>query len=194
MKHAVIAAHPDPNSFTLSLARTWCEAAAAKGHDAQLRDLYAMGFDPLLKAFEIAGRKGFAPGEDVKAERAVLGDADVFVFVYPFWINTPPAILKGYIERVFGYGFAYGPNGDGNQPLLTGRKMLSFTASGAPTQWVHQSGAWDAECALFDEYLSTLSGLTRLDHVHFGGIVPGIRADVVERHFETVRASFAKYF
>jgi NAD(P)H dehydrogenase (quinone) len=102
MKHAVIAAHPDPNSFTLSLARIWCDAAAAKGHDAQLRDLYAMGFDPLLKSFEIAGRKGFTPGEDVKAERAALGDVDVFVFVYPFWINTPPAILKGYIERVFG--------------------------------------------------------------------------------------------
>jgi NAD(P)H dehydrogenase (quinone) len=72
--------------------------------------------------------------------------------------------------------------------------MLSFTASGAPTDWVHQSGAWDAECALFDTYLSTLSGLTLLDHVHFGSIVPGIRADAVERHFEAVRASFTKYF
>lgn len=194
MKHAVIAAHPDPESFTLSVARTYCEAATAKGHTASLRDLYTMGFDPLLKTSEIAGRKGFAPAEDVKAERAALADADVFVFVYPFWINAPPAILKGYIERVFGLGFAYGPNGDGNQPLLTGKKMLSFTASGAPTEWVHQSGAWDAERALFDTYLASLSGLTLVDHIHFGSIVPGIRADAVERHFETVRATFAKYF
>ena len=79
MKHAVIAAHPDPDSFTLSIARTYCEAATAKGHTASLRDLYAMDFDPLLKASEIAGRKGFAPGDDVKAERAALGIGDPLV-------------------------------------------------------------------------------------------------------------------
>lgn len=194
MKHAVIAAHPDANSFTLSVARSYCEAATAKGQTAALRDLYTMGFDPLLKMSEIAWRKGFAPSDDVKAERAELADADVFVFVYPFWINTPPAMMKGYIERVFGYGFAYGPGDTGNQPLLTGKKMLSFTASGAPTEWVHQSGAWDAERALFDTYLASLSGLILVDHVHFGGVVPGIRADAVARHFDTVRATFAKHF
>lgn len=194
MKHAVIVAHPNPQSFTHSVARAYCEAVAARGHDVLLRDLYAMDFDPRLKASEIAGTPGFAPADDVKAERAGLTDADVFCFVYPFWVNAAPAILKGYIDRVFGISFAYGPDGDGNQPLLGGRKMISFTSSGAPTEWVHKTGAWHAEVTLFDNHVATLSGLQVLDHVHFGNVVPGMRADVAESHFAEVRATVAKYF
>ena len=194
MKHAVIVAHPDPDSFTLSVAQAYCEAVTAKGHEALLRDLYAMDFDPRLKASEIPGHRGFGPADDVKAERTSLKDARVFAFVYPFWINAAPAILKGYIDRVFGLGFAYGPQSSASQPLLTGRKMISFTSSGAPTEWVEKTGAGEAERTLFDRHISALSGLEILDHIHFGGIVPGIRADVVERHLERVRAAVAKYF
>ena len=194
MKHAVIAAHPEPKSFTLSVAHAYCQAVASAGQEAVLHDLYAMKFDPCLKASEIAGHTDFGPGDDVKAERTALKDADVFVFVYPFWINAAPAILKGYMDRVFGLGFAYGPKGSAEQPLLKGRKMLSFTSSGAPTDWVESSGAGAAERLLFDRHLAALSGLEVLDHIHFGGIVPGIRADVVTRHFDTVRATVAKYF
>lgn len=194
MKHAAIAAHPNPRSFTLTIAHAYCDAVKAKGHEPLLRDLYAMDFDPRLKAGEIPGTPGFAPADDVRAERERLKDVRVFAFVYPFWINAPPAILKGYIDRVFGMGFAYGPGGDGTAPLLTGRKTISFTSSGAPTGWVHESGAWDAEVKIFDRHVAALSGLEILDHIHFGGIVPGIRADVVERHIERVRAAVAKHF
>ena len=194
MKHAVILAHPNPKSFNHGVAEAYCAAVKARGHEPLLRDLYATGFDPRLKAAEIPGSHGFKPEADVVAERALLKDAGVFAFVYPFWINAPPAILKGYIERVFGMGFAYGPGGDGNTGLLACRHMISFTSSGAPTQWVHQSGAWDAEVKIFDGHVSALTGLHIVDHIHFGGIVPGIRADVVERHFGEVRAAVAKYF
>lgn len=194
MKHAVIVAHPNPKSFTLAVACTYCEAVTARGHTADLRDLYAMDFDPRLKASEIPGAPGFGPADDVKAEREALKDTTVFCFVYPFWINAAPAILKGYIDRVFGFGFAYGPDGDGNQPLLGGRKMISFTSSGAPTEWVHKTGAWHAELALFDNHVASLAGLTILDHRHFGSVVPGMRADVAETHFAEVRAAAAKYF
>ena len=194
MKHTIIAAHPDSKSFTLAVAHAYCDAVKAKGHEAELRDLYAMDFDPRLKASEIPGRKDFAPAADVKAERALLKDAQVFAFIYPFWINAPPAILKGYIDRVFGLGFAYGPQESASQPLLTGRKMISFTSSGAPSDWVQKTGAWDAERALFDKHLAALCGLEVIDHIHFGGIVPGIRADVIERHLDEVRAAVAKHF
>ena len=73
--------------------------------------------------------------------------------------------------------------------------MISFTSSGAPTEWVHKTGAWDAE--LHPVRQSSGRAFRAADprsHLHFGGIVPGIRADVVERHFEQVRAAVAKYF
>jgi len=194
MKHSIIVAHPNPGSFTMTIAKAYARAAEARGHSANLRDLYAMDFDPCLKASEIPGPKGFAPANDVRAERTALKGTDVFVFVYPFWVNAPPAILKGYIDRVFGMGFAYAPGKDGIQPLLSGHKMISFTSSGAPMEWVRKTGAWDAERKLFDEHVAMVTGLNVMDHIHFGDIIPGIRADVVERHVQAVNNAVAKYF
>jgi NAD(P)H dehydrogenase (quinone) len=187
MKHAVIAAHPKPASFTMSVAKAYCEAVGKAGHDVLLRDLYRMNFAPCLEAGEVPGTAGIAPGSDVVCERQLLADVNVFAFVYPLWMNAQPAMMKGYIDRVFGMGFAYGPSQGGNQPLLKGRKMISFTSSGAPTNWVVKSGAWSAVQKLFDEHFADVCGLKLLDHVHFGGIVPGIRADVVEAHLARVR-------
>lgn len=194
MKHAVVFAHPNPNSYTATMAKAYCDAAAAHGDTAVLHDLYAMGFDPVLKAGEIAWAKDFAPAADVVAERKTLADAEVFAFFYPIWLNAPPAILKGYLERVFGLGFGYRREGNSNTPLLKGRKMISFTSSGAPTEWVIQSGAWDAMRALFDRHFASVCGLEVVDHIHFGGVTPGIRADSVMGDAEKVRKTFAKHF
>lgn len=194
MKHCVILAHPNPKSFNATIANAYCKAAVARGHEARLRDLYVMDFDPRLKASEIPGPNGFQPGADVQAERKFLSQADVFVFVYPFWINAAPAILKGYMERVFGMGFAYKPGKGGIEPMLSGKKMISFTSSGAPIEWVKKTGAWEAERKLFDEHASMITGLEVVDHIHFGNVVPGLRADVVERYIGTVEKAVAKYF
>ena len=187
MKHAVIVAHPNPSSFTLSAARTYCEAVGKSGGDVLLRDLYRMNFAPCLEAGEIPSTAGFAPRLDVMSERQLLTDVDVFAFVYPLWMNAQPAMMKGYIDRVFGMGFAYGPGRGGNVPLLKSRKMISFTSGGAPTDWVVSSGAWSAIRKLFDEHFAAVCGLDLIDHLHFGGVTPGIRSDAVEAHLARVR-------
>jgi len=194
MKHAVIVAHPNAASYTATLAAAYREAGLSSGHEVIFRDLYAMGFDPRLAESEIPWSDHFALKDDVVAERALLADVDVFVLFYPIWLNSPPAILKGYLERIFGLGFAYRREGAGNAPLLKGKKLMSFTASGAPTEWVIQSGAWAAMRTLFDSHFASVCGLEVVDHVHFGGIHPGIRADSVENDADTVRATFAKHF
>ncbi|MBV8978132.1 MAG: NAD(P)H-dependent oxidoreductase [Alphaproteobacteria bacterium] len=194
MKHAVIAAHPRASSFTMAVARSYEDAVSARGQSVVVRDLYRMNFAPCLEAGEMPGAGGFAPGRDVLEERELLGDVEVFVFVYPFWLNSQPAMLKGYIERVFGMGFAYGAGRGGNRPLLAGRRMLSFTSSGAPTEWMVESGSWEAATRLFDTYFAAVCGLEVLDHIHFGGIVPGIRADAVQAHLAKVRDAVARRF
>ena len=194
MQHALIVAHPNPRSFVASLAVAYGEAVESLGHKTIMRDLYGMAFDPCLKADEIPTSAGFAPRADVVSERVMLEDVDVFALFYPFWLNAPPAMLTGYLDRVFGMGFAYGKGRDGNEPLLVGRKLISFTASGAPTEWVQKTGAWQAVRTLFDEHVAAVCGLTVVDHVHFGGIVPGIRGDVVGRHQQTVRDAVARQF
>jgi NAD(P)H dehydrogenase (quinone) len=194
MEHAVIAAHPVQRSFTMAVANAYCDAVRAKGQQVILRDLYRMNFAPTLDADELPRAGGFAPGADVVEERAILARVGVFVFVYPFWLNTQPAMMKGYIERVFGLGFAYGVTGAGNVPLLKSRKMISFTSSGAPTEWVVSTGNFEAARKLFDEYFAAVCGLELVDHVHFGGLVPGIRPDAVARHLDQVRDTVAKHF
>jgi len=194
MKHAVIVAHPLAKSFTMAVASACCEAARGKGQDADLRDLYRMNFAPTLDADELPKPGGFTPGQDVVEERRRLSRTDVFAFVYPFWMNAQPAMMKGYIDRVFGLGFAYGSSASGNVPLLKGRKMISFTSSGAPLQWVMDSGAWDAARRLIDRHFADVCGLELVDHIHFGGVVPGIRGDVVEKHLDCVRETVARHF
>ncbi|MBU6296791.1 MAG: NAD(P)H-dependent oxidoreductase [Alphaproteobacteria bacterium] len=194
MQHALIIAHPNPRSFVSSLALAYGEAAEGLGHKTIMRDLYGMAFDPCLKADEIPTSAGYAPRADVVGERVILRDVDVFALFYPFWLNAPPAMLKGYLDRVFGMGFAYGKGKAGNEPLLRGRKLISFTTSGAPTEWVMKTGAWEAVRTLFDEHVAAVCGMQVADHVHFGGIVPGIRGDVVARHQQMVRDTVARQF
>ena len=194
MNHAIVVAHPNPASFNQTVARTYEAALVAAGHRVVMRDLYALGFDPRLQADEIPGAINFAPRDDVKKERDCLAGINAFAFVYPLWLNAPPAILKGYFERVFGMGFAYGPGDGGTVPLLTGRSAMIFSSSGAPTDWVRKTGAWDELAKLVDEHFAAVCGLKILDHVHFGNLVPGMRADVVERHLASVRAAASKHF
>jgi len=176
------------------MASSYREAGIAMKHQMVLRDLYALGFDPCLKESEMPWSPHYALASDVVAERELLNDSDVFALFYPIWLNSPPAILKGYLERVFGLGFAYRREADGNAPLLKGRKFISFTSSGAPTEWVIQSGAWQAMRTLFDGHFASVCGLEVVDHVHFGGIVPGIRPDSVARDQDKVRKCFATHF
>ena len=147
MKHVVIFAHPNNESFTGSVALAYAKTVQALGHEVVTRDLYRMAFQPCLQSGELPFAPHFQPGADVVEERRLLNDADVFALCYPFWLNTPPAMLKGYLERVFGFGFAYGAGGHSYNPLLTGRKLISFSSSGVITATGPGTGGSSGWCS-----------------------------------------------
>jgi NAD(P)H dehydrogenase (quinone) len=193
MKHAIILGHPNPESFTKAVAAEYEAAARGRGHEVVVRDLYDIGFDPRLGAEEIPRPAGFAPGADVAQERALLADVDVFAFVYPLWFNVPPAVVTGYVQRVFGMGFGYGPiHGGRNQPLLEGRRLISFSSSGAPTEWLKAEGAWEALQNLFDRHVADTCGMRALNHVHFGRVSPMLPKHWFDTHMETVRRTVSE--
>jgi len=195
MKHAVIVAHPEPRSLSLSIAAVYAEAVARDGGVVFMRDLYRMGFDPCLKRGEIPHANGFHPEADVLAERAALTDADVFAFIYPLWFNAPPAMLKGYLDRVFGMGFGYGPVlGGGNVGLLTGRRLANITTSGAPRAWIRKEGSLDALKNLYDGHFASVCGLEPAAHLHFGGVTEGMRADAARSILTEVAQSVSRLF
>ena len=194
-KHVIIVAHPNEESFNLSVARVYRESVEALGASAIVRDLYRVGFDPTLKDCEIPRIAGFAPQGDIAAERALIGDAQVFAFIYPLWFNTPPAMLLGYIQRVFGMGFGYGSQRGGqNARLLLDRSMISFSSSGAPAEWLRTEGGWNALRNLFDDHVAEVCGMNVLEHRHYGRVLNSTPACRIEAHLEDVRATVARCF
>ena len=194
MKHAVILAHPAHKSLNAEIAHAYVEFIERLGHDVIVRDLYRMRFDPCLKAAEFPGPKAPKFRDDVLRERQRLADVDVFVLVYPLWFNAPPAILKGYIDRVFSMGFGFKPGVGGAQPALTGRKLISFTTSGAPDFWMRDTGALSALMRLFDSHLGGTCGLSVIDHAHFGGMVSDITPEAFEDVLADVRTAASAHF
>lgn len=195
MKHAVILAHPSPDSFTAQTARAYAETVRSLGHEVLVRDLYAMDFDPRLKAQELSGPEGPSPAPDIAAERALVADVDVFAFIYPFWFNAPPAILKGYVDRMFGLGYGFRAGPQGNEPALSDKRLISFSSSGAPDSWVAETGALSALRQHFDGHIAGVCGINVMDHLHHGGVVPGVTeeavADMLAEVAAAVRAQFA---
>jgi NAD(P)H dehydrogenase (quinone) len=188
MNHAVIVAHPNQQSFTLAVARTYADVVQRTRGRVLVRDLYRMGFNPCLAADELPGVSGGAPRSDVIAERQLLVDVDIFAFVYPLWFNAPPAILKGYMDRIFGLGFAFRAGEGGTEPLLNGRRMISFTTGGAPHSWEHESAALRVSRRLIEEHFAEGCGLKCIDRVHFGGVVRGSKPDDMAQKLEQVRS------
>ena len=171
------------------MAGAFAEAARAAGAEVVERDLYRLRFDPRLRAGEMPDHLGAAVLADVAREREAIAGADIFAFFYPLWFNATPAIMKGYVDRVFGMDFGYSARRrGGNQPRLGGRKMVTFTSSGAPQDWVERSGAWDAMQEHFDAHFAAMTGLEIIGHHNIGGVAGGMRRDVLDRHRQDVAA------
>jgi putative NADPH-quinone reductase len=132
MKISVILAHPDAASFNHAIARTAVEQLAGNGHRISFHDLYAERFDPLLPASEIP--KDAVLPSAVKVHCEEIRGADGIVIIHPNWWGQPPAILKGWIDRVIRPGIAYefleGDSGEGvPKGLLAARAALVFNTA-----------------------------------------------------------------
>lgn len=179
IKHAVIVCHPSEDSFTMSMANRYVETVRGLGQEVVVRDLYRLGFDPVLHEEERHGH----PGADVSAEWAALGKADVFVLVYPIWFGAPPAMLKGYIDRVFGAGRVLG---DGERGRLAGTRLVSLTASGTMRAWLSEKGVLGSLRTVFDRYLSDVFGFVETARYHFDGVGPEMEEKDVGFHLAEV--------
>lgn len=187
-RHLVVLGHPDPNSFCASVARAYCEEVRLFGQEAMLRDLYALDFDPRLAADErSAVGRGEAPS-DIAEDVALLRQADIVTLVYPIWFGMPPAIIKGYVDRVLGVDFDTGTIGrDEAAPGLAGKRLMLLTASASTRPWLEEKGQWVALRHAFETYLRGIFGLRDAGHVHFDAIVPDAKPQFVEECLSATR-------
>jgi NAD(P)H dehydrogenase (quinone) len=105
-----------------------------------------------------------------------------------------PAIMKGYIDRVFARGFAYESRQGVVHGLLTGRKCVIVTLSGSPLPVLAGTGRWDALTMLQDTHVFRAVGFELLEHVHFDHIEHGLPATAVNEHLARVRHCAHQHF
>jgi putative NADPH-quinone reductase len=132
MKISLILAHPNPGSFNHAIAAQAVRTLRELGHEVAWHDLHAEGFDPIITQEETARDASLPPL--VEAHCREIARADGIVIVHPNWWGQPPAILKGWIDRVIrpglAYRFAEGDQGEGVPiGLLRARAALVFNTA-----------------------------------------------------------------
>jgi len=150
MKISVILAHPDSNSFNHAIAATAVETLQQNGHEVYLHDLYDEKFDPILPAEEIPKDASLPPVIEKHCNE--ISKADGIIIIHPNWWGQPPAILKGWIDRIIRPGVAYefleNDNGEGiPRGLLVAEKAIVFNTSNTESE---------REIKLFGDPLETI--------------------------------------
>jgi NAD(P)H dehydrogenase (quinone) len=168
VKQRIVLCHPDTKSLCSAIAKRWLARAQGHHQECEVRDLYAEGFDPVLKSNEQPGKQGYAPLKVNLAELEVLKALDVLVFVYPIWFGSPPAMLKGYFERVVGCGNVV--NTQGHAKPLAGVRLVSICTSGARGVWLAEKGVTGALHTIFDQYVSEAFGSKKTYRIHLDSI------------------------
>jgi NAD(P)H dehydrogenase (quinone) len=146
MRLLVVFCHPDPESFGAAIFRTACDALRAAGHELRIIDLYAEGFDPVFTREErrtyLADTAQNIAGVAHHVE--ALQWAEGWVAIYPTWFYGLPAMLKGWLDRVWLPGVTF-QVATAKKRTIRGelqniRRFVGITTSGSPWWWLRVIG------------------------------------------------------
>jgi NAD(P)H dehydrogenase (quinone) len=170
MKYLIIYAHPDPKSFNHAILETISEELKKKKREFKVRDLYKIGFNPLLSVKDLSAMQDGAIPKDIKKEQNYISKADTLIFISPIWWSAMPAILKGYIDRIFSLKFAYDITEDGVIGLLKGKKVFIVSTTGASKEDYEKMGAFKMMNMSMDMAIFQFSGLKVMEHKYFSSV------------------------
>lgn len=152
----IVHAHPEPQSFNGALTHHARQTLEGAGHKVQVSDLYAMKFDPVsdrrnftsvkdpayfkqqLEELHATEVNGFA--SDIAAEMAKLAWCDALILQFPLWWFSLPAILKGWVDRVFAMGRIYGAGKWYDQGVFKGKRAMASLTTGGPETMYSATG------------------------------------------------------
>jgi NAD(P)H dehydrogenase (quinone) len=166
MNVLIVHAHEEPKSFNGAMKDTAVRVLNEAGHNVEVSDLYALKFNPVggthdfttladpdffkygVEQTKATEARTFAP--DVAAEQEKLFRADFLIFQFPLWWFGLPAILKGWVDRVFAAGLTYGGGRWYNNGVFQGKRaMLSLTTGGPPNIYSPRGLNGDLDNLLF---------------------------------------------
>lgn len=184
----IILGHPGTKSFNAAVAKRYVETVHKNHQKTVIRDLYALGFDPLLKESERFMLKGQPFSQDVEKELDLIRKCDVVTFIYPLWFGMPPAIIKGYVDRVFGAAFRLTDLVTQKNDLFSGKRLVVVTTSASTLPWLESQGMWRSLRQSFEQYLTAIFGFAKNDHYHADSIVDDLAQADADRILYEVEA------
>ena len=195
MKILVILAHPDAGSFNHAIAEATVTALKRNGHAVWFHDLYQEGFDPLLTGPEILTKAAVPPAVAAHCEQ--IAAAEGIVIIHPNWWGQPPAILKGWVDRVIRPGVAYkfleGDSGEGVPiGLLKARAAIVFNTSNTPKER-EEAVFGDPLEAIWKKCVFDLCGVKTVHRKTFRVVVTSTEKQRQE-WLDQVREAVAGYF
>ena len=156
MNILVVTAHDDPKSFVAALHNTALGVLERAGHKVAVTELYPQGFNPVASPVDFEVRSvshanymfeqqrtintggNFSP--DIKTEMDKVSNAELIIIHFPLWWGSVPAILKGWFDRVFAMGFAWGPDNRYANGMLRGKRVLITVSTGDPLSYYTAEG------------------------------------------------------
>lgn len=195
MKISIILAHPTPNSFNHAIARTIADVLAARGHTPFVHDLYAEQFDPVMLSAEI-DKDAILP-RDIERHCQEVCAVDGLVIVHPNYWSSPPAILRGWVDRVLRPGRAYEfvPDDKGGAVpvgLLKAKIGMVFNTANTP-QEIEEQVFGDP---LQTHWLKVVFGLCGIPAVYRRNFAPVITSTPEQRRqwLDEVKAAVEQHF
>lgn len=194
MNHLIIYANHNDGSFNHAVLENLKNTLLSLNHEVRVRDLYAMKFDPVLTTNDFKLLHSGQLPSAISEEQQHITWADVITIVHPVWWTGFPAILKGYIDRVFLYGFAYKMGPNGAEGLLHGKKVLIFSSTGQPKE-AYENGMYHAMNMTTNTGIFEFCGMTVLDHIFFPSVISITdhqRSQYIQDAVAMVKRLFAK--
>lgn len=167
MKHLIIYAHPNEGSLNNHFKNIIVQKLQQDDHEVEVRDLYQLNFNPILSLDDMAGQRKESVAADVQEEQRFITWAECITFIYPIWWTGLPAIMKGYIDRVFSYGFAYRYDQGIQKGLLTGKQAFIINTHGKSQAEYSAMGMDKALSLTSDKGIYTYCGFDIQQHFFF---------------------------
>lgn len=173
MRVLAILAHPDPQSLCHRIFQHCLQKLSENGHEIIVHDLYAMGFDAVLRIRHADNIKSRGDTDKSISEfKMQMAWAQGLLFVYPIWWWDRPAILKGWFDRIFQYGIAVKLQPQGYSGLFKDKRAIVFQTCGQSQDQCKQDGA--------TEVMQGCMGAGTLE-------LTGIHVDAIETFYEIAR-------
>ena len=181
--------HPDPTSFSRAVAERFMAGAAAAGHSTELADLAAEDFDPRWSMGDIDADRGAGAPADVRVEQERIARADAICLVFPLFWWGMPATMKGWVDRVWSWGWAYDQLEDPDRSLQRPRTGVLLVPAGARSDEMARKGQTAALETLWHEGTFGYFGFSprRLELLHGATGSAERRAALLARAFELGR-------